>query len=124
MWALLRIGVPRDSVTSPSPTPTFAVNRFLRAVSVVLFLFLKREARMPRRKIVPHLLSVAALVVASSLLSTLLMAQEKQSAKVLELDHVSICGPDLDALRQRFTGVGLTPDFGGPHGMAVTQMAW
>src|ERR1700704_6959525 len=124
MGTLLRIGVLRDSVTSPSPPPKFRLNRFLRAVSVVLFLFLKREARMPRRKIVPHRLSVAALVVASSLLlSSLLMAQEKQSAKVLELDHVSICGPDLDAMRQAFTSVGMTPDFGGPHGNGVTQMA-
>jgi len=56
---------------------------------------------MPRREFVSHRLSVAALVVGvSSLLSSLAMAQEKQSVKVLELDHVSICGPDLDALRQ------------------------
>jgi hypothetical protein len=46
-----------------------------------------------------------------------------QSAKVLELDHVSLCGPDLDALRQMFTDIGMTPDFGGPHGNGVTQMA-
>ena len=78
---------------------------------------------MPRRKIVPHRLSVAALVVASSLLSSLLMAQEKQSAKVLELDHVSICGPDLDGLQKAFADAGMTPDLGGPHGNGVTQMA-
>ena len=79
---------------------------------------------MPRREFVSHRLSVAALVVGvSSLLSSLAMAQEKQSAKVLELDHVSICGPDLDAMRQAFTSVGMTPDFGGPHGNGVTQMA-
>lgn len=79
---------------------------------------------MPRREFVSHRLSVAALVVvASSLFSPLVMAQEKQSAKLLELDHVSICGPDLDALRQAFTDVGMTPDFGGPHGNGITQMA-
>ncbi len=78
---------------------------------------------MPRREFVSHRLSVAALVVVSFLLSSLVMAQEKQLAKVLELDHVSICGPDLDALRQAFTDVGMTPDFGGPHGNGVTQMA-
>lgn len=50
------------------------------------------------------------------------MAQEDK-AVVLELDHVSICGSNLDALRQSFTDVGLTPDFGGPHGNGVTQMA-
>src|SRR5205823_3617140 len=30
---------------------------------------------------------------------------------------------DLDALRQAFTDVGMAPDFGGPHGNGVTQMA-
>jgi hypothetical protein len=42
---------------------------------------------------------------------------------VLDLDHVSVCGPNLDALRQAFSDVGLTPDFGGPHANGVTQMA-
>ena len=78
---------------------------------------------MPKREFVPHRLSVAALVAVSTLLSSLLMAQEKQSAKVLELDHVSICGLDLDALQKAFTDAGMTPDFGGPHGNGVTQMA-
>ncbi|MGB8012342.1 MAG: VOC family protein [Terriglobales bacterium] len=50
------------------------------------------------------------------------MTQESKSV-VLELDHVSICGANLDTLRQAFTDVGLTPDFGGPHGNGVTQMA-
>ncbi|MBI3476635.1 MAG: VOC family protein [Acidobacteria bacterium] len=76
---------------------------------------------MLRRESVPHRLYVAALViVVSTLFSSSVMAQ---SAKVLELDHVSLCGPDLDALRQMFTDVGMTPDFGGPHGNGVTQMA-
>lgn len=42
---------------------------------------------------------------------------------ILELDHASICGSNLETLRQAFTDVGLTPDFGGPHGNGVTQMA-
>jgi hypothetical protein len=50
------------------------------------------------------------------------MAQESK-AVVLELDHVSVCGSNLDTLRQAFTDVGLTPDIGGPHGNGVTQMA-
>lgn len=79
---------------------------------------------MPRRELVSHRLYVAALVVVVSFLSSsLVMAQDKQSPLVLELDHASICGPDLDALRQAFTDVGMTPDFGGPHGNGVTQMA-
>jgi hypothetical protein len=50
------------------------------------------------------------------------MTQESKSV-TLELDHVSICGSNLDALRQAFTDVGMTPDFGGPHGNSITQMA-
>jgi hypothetical protein len=50
------------------------------------------------------------------------MAQEN-SIGSLEIDHVSICGSNLDALRQAFTDIGMTPDFGGPHGNGITQMA-
>jgi hypothetical protein len=50
------------------------------------------------------------------------MAQESKST-TLELDHVSICGSNLDTLRQIFTDVGMTPDLGGPHGNGITQMA-
>jgi len=42
---------------------------------------------------------------------------------VLELDHASICGSNLDTLRQAFSDAGLMPDFGGAHGNGVTQMA-
>jgi len=65
-------------------------------------------------------LSLAASVVL--LVSLPLMAQESKSV-VLELDHVSICGSNLDPLRQAFTEVGLAPDFGGPHSNGVTHMA-
>ncbi|MGA9527239.1 MAG: VOC family protein [Terriglobales bacterium] len=47
----------------------------------------------------------------------------KDKTDVLELDHTSICGSKLDTLKQMFTDVGLTPDFGGPHGNGITQMA-
>jgi hypothetical protein len=50
------------------------------------------------------------------------MAQPTKSV-TLELDHVSICGANLDPLRQVFTDAGLASDFGGPHGNGVTQMA-
>jgi len=50
------------------------------------------------------------------------MTQENKSM-LLEIDHVSICGSNLDALRQNFADVGMTPDFGGPHGNGITQMA-
>src|SRR5271157_6148769 len=63
----------------------------------------------------------AALVLSLSSLPS--MAQEGKTT-VLELDHVSVCGSNLDVLRQAFTDVGLTPDFGGPHGNGITQMAY
>jgi hypothetical protein len=50
------------------------------------------------------------------------VAQESKST-MLELDHVSICGSNLDTLRQIFTDGGMTPDLGGPHGNGITQMA-
>jgi hypothetical protein len=50
------------------------------------------------------------------------MAQENKSV-TLELDHVSICGSNLDPLRQAFSDVGMAPDIGGPHGNGITQMA-
>lgn len=71
-----------------------------------------------------HRLFVMMLVVAAYVLNPYMMtAQDKPGPIVLELDHVSICGSDLDALRQMFADVGMTPDFGGPHGNGVTQMA-
>lgn len=62
----------------------------------------------------------AALVLL--VLSRPAMTQESKST-VLELDHVSVCGSNLDPLRQSFTDIGLTPDVGGPHGNGITQMA-
>jgi hypothetical protein len=50
------------------------------------------------------------------------MTQESKSV-VLEVDHASICGSNLDTLRQNFTDLGMTPDLGGPHGNGITQMA-
>jgi len=64
--------------------------------------------------------SAAAFVLILVALST--MAQENKT-DVLELDHVSVCGSNLDTLRQTFDGVGLQSDLGGPHGNGVTQMA-
>ena len=65
-------------------------------------------------------LSFATLVLL--LVSQTAMTQESKSV-VLEIDHASICGSNLDALRQDFTDVGMTPDLGGPHGNGITQMA-
>jgi len=62
---------------------------------------------------------VSVLVI--SLLGVTLLAANQPT--ILKVDHATVCGDDLDALRAAFTGIGLTPDFGGPHGNGVTQMA-
>jgi hypothetical protein len=72
-----------------------------------------------------HRQSVRRLSIPSLALLLLSLPARAQEPKtvVLELDHTSICGSNLDSLRQAFTGIGLTPDFGGPHGNGITQMA-
>jgi hypothetical protein len=65
-------------------------------------------------------LSVATLAIL--LITQAAMSQESKSV-VLEIDHVSVCGSNLDSLRQDFVDVGLPSDVGGPHGNGVTQMA-
>ena len=41
----------------------------------------------------------------------------------IHVDHASVCGSNLDLLRNAFASVGLTTDFGGPHAHGGTQMA-
>ncbi len=64
-----------------------------------------------------------ALLLISLLLNSRPATAQDNKSITLELDHVSVCGSNLDTLRQAFTSVGLTPDFGGPHGNGITQMA-
>jgi hypothetical protein len=66
--------------------------------------------------------TLALLLISRPTIIQPLMAQESKTM-VLELDHVSICGSNLDTLRQTYTDVGMTPDLGGPHGNGITQMA-
>ena len=63
-----------------------------------------------------------ALILLSLVVSVPAVSQDNKT-DVLELDHTSVCGSNLDTLKQIFTDVGLTPDFGGPHGNGITQMA-
>ena len=80
---------------------------------------------MPQRhsRSLHRLLTPALAVAVYVLIPSMMTGQEKPGPIVLELDHVSICGSNLDALRQSFTDIGMTPDFGGPHGNGITQMA-
>ena len=68
------------------------------------------------------LATLVLLLISQSAMTQSATTQESKTV-VLELDHVSICGSNLDTLRQTFTDVGLTPDLGGPHGNSITQMA-
>lgn len=79
------------------------------------------ETRMSRRNR-QSFCCLSATAVILLLTSMSAFAQESKST-TLELDHVSICGSNLDALRHLFTDAGMTPDFGGPHGNGITQMA-
>jgi hypothetical protein len=92
---------------------------------------LTKEARMFKRTSpICCRLSFATLVLLLSSQSAMtetgmIQTDTSQQSKsvTLELDHVSICGSNLDPLRQIFTDVGMTPDLGGPHGNGITQMA-
>jgi hypothetical protein len=51
---------------------------------------------------------------------------QDQSAKnpvFLNIDHASVCGSNLDSMRQAFASIGLTTDYGGPHATGGTHMA-
>lgn len=41
----------------------------------------------------------------------------------LRIDHVTLAGPDLEAMRQRLAALGLQAAYGGPHGNGITHMA-
>jgi hypothetical protein len=41
----------------------------------------------------------------------------------LEIDHVTLAGADLNAMRGRFAELGLATEYGGPHSNGVTHMA-
>ena len=66
--------------------------------------------------------TLVLLLISRNAMTQPAMTPESKST-TLEIDHVSVCGSNLDTLRQAFTDVGLTPDIGGPHGNGITQMA-
>ena len=40
----------------------------------------------------------------------------------LRIDHITVCGSDLDSMRSAFADVGLRTTYGGPHANGVTHM--
>jgi hypothetical protein len=57
------------------------------------------------------------------LLGTLAAQDQPKSPVFLNIDHASVCGSNLDNMRQAFASVGLTTDYGGPHSTGGTHMA-
>jgi Glyoxalase-like domain len=41
----------------------------------------------------------------------------------IEIDHATICGSELEPMREALAKVGLVSDYGGPHANGVTHMA-
>ena len=81
---------------------------------------------MPKRtSLICRRLSFATLVLVIISQTAMIQSAFAQDSKstMLELDHASICGSNLDAMRQIFIDAGMTADFGGPHGNGITQMA-
>ena len=76
---------------------------------------------MSRRN--PHGLALLSTAAFALILFSLPATSQENKTDVLELDHTSICGSNLETMKQLFTDVGLTPDFGGSHGNGITQMA-
>lgn len=63
------------------------------------------------------------IAIITSFAGVVLLAAAPNPNTALKVDHATVCGSDLDALRVAFASVGLTSDYGGPHGNGVTQMA-
>jgi len=40
----------------------------------------------------------------------------------ITFDHATICGQELESMRQAFAGVSLATDYGGPHANGITHM--
>jgi hypothetical protein len=59
-----------------------------------------------------------------TLSASIARAADSRTITVLNVDHASICGSDLQALQQAFTDAGLKPDYGGPHANGGTHMAF
>jgi len=51
------------------------------------------------------------------------MARGRAEVRGWNVDHVTVCGADLEVMRKAFASVGLASDYGGPHANGVTQMA-
>jgi hypothetical protein len=41
----------------------------------------------------------------------------------LKVDHATVCGSELEPMRETFANIGLGTDYGGPHANDVTHMA-
>ena len=61
--------------------------------------------------------------MAVGLVAETTMARGRAEVRRLKVDHVTVCGVDLEIMRKAFASVGLASDYGGLHANGVTQMA-
>jgi Glyoxalase-like domain len=61
--------------------------------------------------------------VAVILLATFMFSQSPSGPVFLNIDHVSVCGSNLETMQQAFASAGLTTDYGGPHATGGTHMS-
>lgn len=71
-----------------------------------------------RKRIVKCSFGVAVILFAG-----LVFSEGSGGSVFLNIDHVSVCGSNLDAMQQAFASAGLTTDYGGPHATGGTHMA-
>jgi hypothetical protein len=56
-------------------------------------------------------------------LATFAFSQAPSGSVFLNIDHVSVCGANLETMQQAFASAGLTTDYGGPHATGGTHMS-
>lgn len=59
----------------------------------------------------------------SALLCLVLLGAAVLSGAGIRVDHVTIAGSNLDALRRAFAGTGVPTEYGGRHSNGITEMA-
>ncbi len=62
-------------------------------------------------------------VTTAMLASSFAQQSVSKAAMTIKVDHASVCGAELEPMRQGFAAVGLSTDYGGPHANGVTHMA-
>ncbi len=76
------------------------------------------EVRMTPARFIECLFGVAVV-----LLTAFAFSQSPSGPVFLNIDHVSVCGSNLESMQQAFASAGLATDYGGPHATGGTHMS-